>query len=262
VDQQSHHDERPADDYGTPDRQGIEQHYPGHQNGHSPAGAASVFELAPQSDLILPFEFMGVDTIWNLEMPRAANPFDYRTIADVLFTIEYTALSGVDYRQQVIQQLDRTVSADRPYSFRHQFADQWYDLHNPERTATPMAVRFSTMREEFPSNVEHWTIGQVVLYFVLADGKTVKNFRTQLHFTEQGSSTWLGGEATATPDGIISTRLGNAPGWTPMLSRSPFGTWELVLPDTAAVRNLFTSKAISDIVLVITCAGRTPEWLL
>jgi len=40
------------------------------------------------------------------------------------------------------------------------------------------------------------------------------------------------------------------------------GTWELVLPDTAAVRNLFTSKAISDIVLVITCAGRTPEWLL
>jgi hypothetical protein len=118
------------------------------------------------------------------------------------------------------------------------------------------------MREEFPSNVEHWTIGQVVLYFVLADGKTVKNFRTQLHFTEQGSSTWLGGEATATPDGIISTRLGNAPGWTPMLSRSPFGTWELVLPDTAAVRNLFTSKAISDIVLVITCAGRTPEWLL
>ena len=46
---------------------------------------------------------------------------------------------------------------------------------------------------------------------MLADGKTVKDFRAQLRFIEQGSQTAIGGEATATPDGIISTRLGNAP---------------------------------------------------
>ena len=108
----------------------------------SPSNATGLFELEPQSELLLPFEFMGVDTFWNLEMPKAANPFDYRTIADVLFTIEYTALSSLDYRQQVIQRLDRTVSADRPYSFRHQFADQWYDLHNPDQTARPMRSAF------------------------------------------------------------------------------------------------------------------------
>jgi hypothetical protein len=97
----------------------------------SPMNATGLFELETQSELLLPFEFTGVDTMWHLEMPKAANPFDYRTIADVLFTIEYTSLSSLDYRQQVIQQLDRTVSADRPYSFCHQFADQWYDLNNP-----------------------------------------------------------------------------------------------------------------------------------
>ncbi|MGA9772842.1 MAG: neuraminidase-like domain-containing protein [Blastocatellia bacterium] len=228
----------------------------------SSLNATGLFELEPQADLLLPFEFMGVDTVWNLEMPKAANPFDYRTIADVLLTIDYTALNSLDYRRQVIQQLDRTISADRVYSFRNQFADQWYDLHNPEQTATPMTVSFSTTREDFPSNVEQLTIGQVALYFVLADGKTIKDFRAQLHATERGSSARVGGEATATPDGIISTRLGNASSWVPMLNRSPFGIWELAFPDRREVRDLFASEVISDILFVITCSGQTPQWPL
>lgn len=159
----------------------------------SPLNATGLFELESQSDLILPFEFMGVDTIWNLEMPKAANPFDYRTIADVLITIEYTALSSFDYRQNVIQQLDRTVIADRAFSFRDQFADQWYDLHNPDAVATPMAINFSTAREDFSPNIEHFATEQVALYVVMADGQKVEDFRVQLRFTEQGSSNQLGG---------------------------------------------------------------------
>lgn len=228
----------------------------------SPAVATGLFELESQSDLMMPFEFMGVDTVWNLEMPKAANPFDYRTIADVLLTIEYTTLSSLDYRRQVIQRLDRTVSADRAFSFRNQFPDQWYDLHNPEQTSAPMTVSFSTTRQDFPSNVEDFTTGQVALYFVLADGKTLKDLRAQLRFTEQGAQTAIGGVATATPDGIISTRLGNAPGWAPMISRSPFGLWELTLPDTPEARSLFASEAISDIMFALTTSGRTPAWPL
>ena len=69
-------------------------------------------------------------------MPKAANPFDYRTIADVLLTIEYTALEQL--RLPPAGDPDArppTLSADRPFSFRHQFADAWYDLHNPDQTA-------------------------------------------------------------------------------------------------------------------------------
>jgi hypothetical protein len=228
----------------------------------SPSNATGLFDLDAQSELLLPFEFMGVDTFWNLEMPRAANPFDYRTIADVLFTIEYTALASLDYRRQVIQRLDRTVSADRAFSFRHQFADQWYELHNPDQAATPMTVSFSITRQDFPHNIEQIATGQVALYFALADGKTLKDFRAQLRFTEQGAQTAIGGAATATPDGIISTRLGNAPSWTPMINRSPFGMWELALPDTPEVRSLFASEAISDIVFALTTSGLTPAWPL
>jgi hypothetical protein len=47
-----------------------------------------------------------------------ANPFDYSTIADVLLTLEYTALNSFDYRQQVIQTLDPELGTERPFSFR------------------------------------------------------------------------------------------------------------------------------------------------
>ena len=52
----------------------------------SPTNATGLFDLEPESGLLLPFEGMGVDTVWQLELPKAANPFDYRTIADVLLT--------------------------------------------------------------------------------------------------------------------------------------------------------------------------------
>ena len=218
--------------------------------------------LGTQSELLLPFEFMGVDTLWHLEMPKAANPFDYRTIADVLLTIEYTALSSLDYRQQVIQQLDRTVSADRLYSFRQQFADQWYELNNPDQTAAPMRVIFPTGREDFPPNVENVTMQQVALYFVMVDGATMGNVQVALRFFEQGSQTAVAGLAAATPEGIISTRLGNGSGWMPMIGRPPLGRWRLTLPDTAEVRHLFASEAITDILFVITYSGHTPAWPL
>src|SRR3712207_7641482 len=47
---------------------------------------------------------------------KAANPFDFRTIADVMLTIEYTALHSFEYRQQVVERLDSRVTGVRPIS--------------------------------------------------------------------------------------------------------------------------------------------------
>ena len=77
----------------------------------APIGATGLFELEPEGAMLLPFEGMGVDTVWQLALPKAANPFDYRTIADVLLTIEYTALDSPEYRQNVIRSLDRPSAA-------------------------------------------------------------------------------------------------------------------------------------------------------
>ena len=94
----------------------------------SPSNATGMFDLEPDNGLLLPFEGMGVDAVWQLELPKAANPFDYRTIADVLLTIEYAALNSYDYRQQVLRGQDRGFSGDRAFSVPDQFPDAWYAL--------------------------------------------------------------------------------------------------------------------------------------
>jgi hypothetical protein len=222
----------------------------------SPTNATGLFELDPQSEMLRPFEAMGVDTSWEFQMPKAANPFDFRTIADVLITIEYTALNSLDYRQQIVQGLDGSVSADRPFSLREQFRDLWYDLHNPEGTATPMTIRFTTTRDDFPPNLEELVIQHLVLFFVRADGVT-SELRVDHLFLRQGNSMIEAGEVTSV-NGIISTRGGNGANWASMKGGIPVGEWELALADQT--KPLFEEEKIEDILFVITYSGSTPEW--
>jgi hypothetical protein len=237
----------------------------------SPLSATGVFELDVQSDMHLPFESMGVDTFWEFQMPRAANPFDFRTIADVLVTIEYTALNSFDYRQQVIKMLDPKLSGERSYIFTSQFADAWYDLHNPDQSETPMVVKFKTWREEFPPNLEDLKIKQVLLFFSRALDEFAEEEPWEvevkhLRFTPQGATDPIGGSATSI-DGVISTRRGNGTSWISMIGKAPAGEWELsfMFDDPAKnkeIRERFKKGEIWDILLVITYGGRTPAWPL
>jgi hypothetical protein len=232
----------------------------------APKDATGLFELIPDTDpeLLLPFEGSGVDTIWRLELPKAANQFDYTTIGDVLCTIEYEALHSSSYRQQVIRRLAPQLSLDRPFSFRQAFSDQWYDLHNPDQTATPMTVRFTTSRADFPPNLDDLTMQQIVLYFARANGEAFEVPVEQFHFTEALTGARLpdAGQASGAVslDGIISTRRGNAPNWTSMIGKKPVGEWELVLPNTEEMQSRFQNEQIEDILFVITYTGRTPAW--
>jgi predicted deacylase len=150
----------------------------------------------------------------------------------VLITLEYTALQSTDYRQQIIQSLKPTLSADRPFSLRQEFADQWYDLHNPDQSSTPMTVRFTTVREDFPPNVDALKIQQVLMYFVTDAVATQEVPVGHLHYRAAEEPGTVGGSATSV-DGIISTRRGNAGSWSAMIGKSPIGEWELALPNTA-----------------------------
>jgi hypothetical protein len=226
----------------------------------SPSNATGLLELEPEGELLLPFESMGVDTTWELQMPRAANPFDYRTIADVVFTVEYTALQSFTYRQQVIQELDDTVSAERAFSVRDQFADQWYALHNPTQASSPMTIRFTLARQDFPPHLADVRIQHVLLAIVRAPGRIFEISNTQLLLTAQGDTAAVGGAAGSSIEGLISTRRSNAGSWTALIGKSPVGTWELALPNTEEMKNRFKNGEIDDILLVLTYAGRTPAW--
>ncbi len=224
----------------------------------APQNTTGLFELQQESHMMLPFEGAGVDMVWEFRMPKASNPFDFRTIADVLITIEYTALDSYNYRQQVLQQLDRSLSAERPYSFRHQFPDQWYDLHNPKNGSGKVTVKFSTRREDFPPNINELKSQHATLYF---STKTDEPFAYEvtLRFTETNAAATVGGAATPV-ENVISTRRGNAGSWAALIGTTPVGTWELSLPNTEEVRTRFKVGDIEDILFVITFSGRTPAW--
>jgi hypothetical protein len=226
----------------------------------SPLNATGVFELDTQSELLLPFEGIGVDTSWEFRMPKAANHFDYSTIADALVTFEYTALQSFDYYQQVTHSLKPTLSANNPFGFRTQFADQWYDLHNPDQaTPPPMVVHFRTGREDFPPNLDDLRIQQVLLYFVGAVQGEFEVNNLQLHFTAQGSMGPVGGEVS-TLSGMVNTRSGSAGSWLSMIGKPPFGEWELDVSNDPDILNHLKNEDIQDILLVITYTARTPQW--
>jgi len=226
----------------------------------SPTNATGLFDLEPESGLLLPFEGMGVDTVWQLELPKAANPFDYRTIADVLLTIKYTALDSAEYRQQVVRELDRRFSGDRSFSVRNQFPDAWYELNNPE-TVEPerrMRVALPLTAADFPPHIEDLRVEHLSLFAVRADALADELAVTSLSHTS-GGQTVTAAEVTTT-GGIISTRRPAGAAWRVHLGLSPAGDWELRLADNELVRSWFRNGLIEDLVLVLTLAGTTPAW--
>jgi hypothetical protein len=225
----------------------------------SPQNETGIFQLTPEGEKLNPFENTGVDTSWQLRMPKAANAFDYSTIADVLLTINYTALESPAYRQQVLERLDPEETGQRAFSFSQEFADQWYDLHNPAQTDDPMTVSYETRRVDFPPNLTDVEIEDVILYFVTDEGADVADIEVRLEYVPDDGQGTVGG--TATPvEQRISTRRGNGSSWTSILGNPVSGEWMLSLPDTATMKRLFDDERIEDMLFVVTYEGRTPDW--
>lgn len=225
----------------------------------APANATGVFDLQPTSGMRLPFESIGVDTQWELRMPRPANPFDYATIADVVVTIDYTALDSEDYRRTVLTRLDNRVSGDRSYSVRDDFQDGWYDLHQPpDDPQSPVTIQLRTRTQDFPPNLEDPQLAQLLLFFTRTDPASDEVAVDGLTLTRDDGAVSAG--AATTIDGVISTRRANGASWLPLTGGPPTAQWQLQLPASTATR--IRNEDITDILLVISYTGRTPDWPL
>ena len=121
-----------------------------------------------------------------------------------------------------------------------------------------MRVSFETTRADFSPNLDNLRIQEVTLYFDLADDQAMTIDVDDLRLFPRVGPPVGGGDSTT--DGLISTRRGNAGGWSQLRNQEPIGTWELALPDTPAVRGWFADEQITDILLVITYTGETPDW--
>lgn len=222
-------------------------------------------------------------------MPKAANQFDFDTIADIILTIEYTCEYDTDYYDQVKSKLSDTVDITRVFSFRNQFPDLWYELRNSTNDSGPanninfngyagnnvtdtllptVSLDFQTARQDFPPNIDDMVISAVGLYIAGAKNKNVviDNFRFVDENAIGNGSTGgdgVGGSAQASPndDGLISTPplKGNAMAWNAICNKKPFGQWTLQIKDQPTLE-LLKSDQVSDIIFILTIKGRTPPW--
>ncbi len=89
---------------------------------------ALAFRFNP-NDLRL-FENNGIDTLWQLDLPLAANDFDYNEILDVHLILYYDGFFDPTLETQINAILPTTGSASRAFSLKLSFPDELFFLKN------------------------------------------------------------------------------------------------------------------------------------
>ena len=124
---------------GYADRKNFSANYGTIQAVVTSSGQADtgLFETSLRDERYLPFEYSGVISQWELELP--ANPmngepcqFDFDTITEVILHIRYTAREGGELlRSTAVANLQKqianaqTVGSVRLFSIRHEFPGEW-----------------------------------------------------------------------------------------------------------------------------------------
>jgi receptor-binding and translocation channel-forming TcA subunit of Tc toxin/ABC toxin-like protein/neuraminidase-like protein len=104
----------------------------------------------PKEDRYRPFENLGVDSSWRLDISQQDNAFDLSSIADVVLHVEYTARDGGQTLANAARASLATQSASEgmQVSLRHQFAGDWQQL----KSGTAIDLNFAPQLTGSPSN--------------------------------------------------------------------------------------------------------------
>lgn len=229
----------------------------------SPVSATGVFELDVQSELLFPFEGTGVDTTWFFELPPAGNPFDFDTIAEVVLTVEYTALMSYELRDRVVKKLPRRWSGDISFSVRRDIPDVWYELSNPTSEGV-LEIELELDTRFFPSGISNRAIDEVALSMRLCDSGYPVAYVLPT-FIPQNSTTPVVGTQSALVKGLVSSTQSGASSWSAL--RGSAGTaarWKFQLSDVPSsdfsLREAFQESNVDDITVVFTVSGMRPAW--
>jgi len=227
----------------------------------SPTASTGIFELDMQSDLLYPFEGMGVDTNWNFELPPAANPLDFNSLFDVMMSIDYSALNSPDLREQVIKRLPRRWSGVLSFSVRRDLPDVWYDLANS--TENKALVNLTLDSRNFPPGISDRTVDEIGVFVRLKDDSEPEA-RVRARFQPMKSDAWTDGDQAPLVRGIASSRQSGAASWSGLRGTAGANAkWQFELTDQRAdssILNALKTEGVDDILVVFTVAGLKPAW--
>ena len=238
----------------------------------SAQNATGMFELQATNNKLNPFEGIGVEASWEFSMSRASNAFDFNTIADVLITMDYTALNSFEYKNLILKELDSEITAQRTFSVKNNFPDQWYDLGNQINPKSPFTFNLEISKSDYPSNlIEDPSISRISFLFTYTGNK--KNLIRISHFKYQ----WIkksgdnefsnkinegnGGESINILSGsneIVGSVIRSTQGdWNSINNAAAFGKLSLTLDETSH----FNNNEIEDILLIIEYSSAIPQYI-
>jgi hypothetical protein len=154
---------------------------------------SGLFETNLRDERYLPFEYSGVISQWQLELP--ANPmngepcqFDFDTITDVVLHIRYTAREGGEtLKSAAVANLEKqinnaqTVGSVRLFSIRHEFPGEWAKFRSVIIGGTTLTAGLSL--NLLPQHYPFWaqallgssSIRQIQFLAEMVDGSTSAN---------------------------------------------------------------------------------------
>lgn len=234
----------------------------------SPDSASGLFELDPQSELLRPFEGLGVQTTFQLDMPLPANRWDMTSIYDVLLTVDYTARHSskkYDDRAKKANNNPR-VSEQRAFSLRNEFGDQWYDLLHADLEGELPTISFDIERAHFRPHLRDIKTNAARLFIVTSfligqEGEVPNSVDVDLDFEPEETADFKAGTAT---DGVASSNTISNWDGAGFQDQQPDTTWEFRFPMDAeeanAIAGLIEADELVDIVLALEYSADAPIW--
>ncbi len=219
----------------------------------SPYNDYGVFQLQQETNQYLPFEGTGVETSWEFSMEKASNPFDYRSIADVLISIEYEAKHSSIYERLVKGRLNADFpSANIVLSLRNNLPDTWYELLNGHDSPNGFNSNFEIRDSDLVPHGQNPAISicKVFLSHSIESGdETLNESRIQLIFDPNGGNTVTGNEINlvnfiSNPETVASDESFN--------EASPVGKWQIHITNSIQVRNMIAEDKLNDILIVFS----------
>jgi len=228
-----------------------------------------------QAEMYLPFEGLGVASGWVFSLPKAANAFDFNTIADVIFTIEYSAIYSDEYRRQVVQRHNSSLAyqGERTFSLRQHFADEWYSLHHPELiddVNLKLRPTLQINRSDYPPNLIDGSLklSQLSIYVVRSEGITDEIDISELSWVYPGGtgqSPFSNPATITTRNGLLTTRYLPASSALAALrdDKPPLGTLSFKLAgqiDGKPLDEALRQGLITDIFVAVAIRAELPPW--
>ena len=123
------------------------------------------------------FEGHGLSGIWELELPKYANEFNYDTIIDVILTINFVAyfdhqLKGaIELERRKLQALNAMpMGLNAGFSLKLNYPDAYYHFHNIANGTKHLLIPFRVEKSTFPPNQINRQLKETWLTFYSKEG--------------------------------------------------------------------------------------------